>query len=250
MKLSPWVYLFLLASGCEGPREKPKPLEIKLPAASPTPAPTVVLYADIFRRRLVPPGTDTNVDRVETALARHPKDPKALKAVGLAYYAAGGYDAAIKRLTSLDDPEAQLYLGYSQMALGNHTEALAALKNIRFGTVSLKQYGEAELEQGNIYFQVLKQDDKAEVHYVFAIKESRNLEAMVALSLLKASNGKTKEAREGLLGAVKELPAGKLRAAAFAALGRLESDPAKARAWYDKTRKDDPQNAWLQKLAQ
>ncbi|MBB6051396.1 tetratricopeptide repeat protein [Armatimonas rosea] len=252
MKLSPWVYLFLLASGCEGPREKPKPLEIKLPAASPTPASTVVLYADIFRRRLVPPGTDTNVDRVETELAKHPKDPKALKAVGLAYYAAGGYEAAIKRLTGLEDPEAQLYLGYSQMALGNHTEALAALGKLTPNTAGLteKQLGQALLEQGNIYFQALKKDDKAEAWYRIALRYDSSGEATLALGLLKASQGKTGEAQKSLVKASETLPAGKLRAAAFAALGRLESDPAKARAWYDKTRKDDPENPWLKKLAQ
>jgi tetratricopeptide (TPR) repeat protein len=241
--------LLLLPLGCESKREAPKPLEIRLPNASPTPSPTVVLYADIFRRRLVPPGTDTNIDRVQTALAKQPGDLKAQKAVGLAYYAAGGYEAAIKKLIGLDDPEAQLYLGYAHMGLGNHPEALAALKKVRFGTVSSKQYGEAELEQGNIYFQVLKQDDKAEVHYFASIKEDRNMEAQVALGLLKASQGKTKEAQKNLLGAVKSLPAGRVRAAAFAALGRLEGDPAKARAWYAKGREDDPENPWLKKLS-
>ena len=252
MKRSLWLLCFFAALvGCEGKREAPKPLTIALPATSPAPAtPPPMLFADIYRRRLVPPGTETNVDRAETELAKHPDNPQANKAVGLAYYAAGGYEAAIKKLTGLTDPEAQLYLGYAHMGLGNYNEALEALGKLRFGSVSLSQYGEAELEQGNLYFQALKQDDKAERHYVFAIKESSNLEAVVAKALLDANRGNVKEARAGLLWAVKDLPAGKLRAVAFASLGRLESDPAKARDWYEKTRKDDPENPWLKKLSQ
>ncbi|WP_309719211.1 tetratricopeptide repeat protein [Armatimonas sp.] len=250
MKRSLWLLCCVGALvGCEGKRETPKLLNVALPGAAPVATPAPLLFADIFRRRRVPPGTDTNVDRVETKLMKSPQDPKALKAVGLAYYSTGGYDAAIKKLSDLSDPEAQLYLGYAHMGLGNYPEALEALGKLHFGSVSESQYGESELEQGNLYFQALKQDDKAEQHYVWAIKESRNVEAIVALGLLYASQGKTKQAQGSLLGAVKELPAGKLRATAFAALGRLESDPVKAREWYEKTRSDDPENAWLQKLS-
>jgi tetratricopeptide (TPR) repeat protein len=252
--MKPFAVFFIVPClvGCEGKRETPKPLTIALPATSPTPAPaaSLILFTDIFKRRLVPPGTDINVDRVETELAKHPDDPKAQKAVGLAYYAAGGYEAAIKRLKNLTAPEAQLYLGYAQMALGNYNEALEALGKIRPGVgVSLEQYGESQLELGNIYFQVLKQDDKAEIRYFSAVKESHNVEAQVALGLLKASQGKTKQAQGNLQSAAARLPAGKLRAVAFASLGRLESDPVKARQWYEKTRKDDPENPWLKTLS-
>ena len=69
------------------------------------------------------------------------------------------------------------------------------------------------------------------------------------MGLLKASQGKLSEAKDLLLIATKVLSPGKARATAFAALGRLESDPVKARAWYEKTREDDPENAWLKKLS-
>ena len=211
MKFTLLCFLPLLTLvGCEGKRETPKPLSVAIPgAATATPAP--LLFADIFRRRPVPPGTDTNVDRVQTERAKHPDSPQANKAVGLAYYAAGGYEAAIQSLTGLADPEAQLYLGYAHQGLGEY--------------------------------------ELAEKSYVAAQKASTRGEALSALGLLRANQGKSKLAQETLLLAVKSLSSGKLRATAFAALGRLESDPAKARAWYDKTRKDDPENPWLQKLS-
>ena len=211
MKRSLWLLCFVgTLVGCEGKRETPKLLNVAIPgAAIATPAP--LLFADIFRRRPVPPGTDTNVDRVETKLMKSPQDPKALKAVGLAYYATGGYEAAIKKLSELSDPEAQLYLGYAHQGIGEY--------------------------------------ELAEKSYAAAQKGSTRGEALCALGLLRANLGKSKLAQEALLMAVKELSAGKLRATAFAALGRLESDPVKARGWYDKTRKDDPENAWLQKLS-
>lgn len=258
MRRSPPVISLCLLSaclatvGCEGKRETPKPLKIALPSASPTPA-AVVLYADIFRRRLVPPGTDTNIDRVQTALAKHPKDPKAQRAVGLAYYAAGGYEAAIKTLEPLHntDPEAQAYLGFAHMGLGNHEQALVCLKGLGLQSKLPKPLLSAvRLEQGNLAFQVVKQDAEAEACYNAALALSPTGEGYLALGLLKASQSKTKEAQDALQRAAALLPAGKLRAAAFVALGRLEGDPAKARAWYEKTRKDDPENPWLKKLSQ
>lgn len=239
MKRALWLLLFLV--GCEGKREAPKPLNVSLPNASPVAAtPTPMLFADIYRRRTVPRGTETNVDRVETELAKHPDNPQANKAVGLAYYAAGGYEAAIKKLTGLTDPEAQLYLGLAHLGLGNYPEAESALKKAP-GPV-------AALELGNLYFRALQQDTQAEKCFVAAQQGDMAGEALLALGLLKASQGKTLEAQKNLLAASQKLPAGKARAAAFAALGRLESDPAKARAWYDKTRQDDPENPWLKKL--
>ncbi len=239
MKRTLWLLLFLV--GCEGKREAPKPLAVALPNASPAVAtPTPMLFADIYRRRLVPPGTETNVDRAETALTKAPKDPKALKAVGLAYYAAGGYEAAIRKLTGLTDPEAQLYLGLAHLGLGNYSEAESVLKNAP-GPV-------AALELGNLYFRALQQDEKAETCFVAAQQGDTTGEALLALGLLKASQGKTAEAQKNLVKATAKLPVGKARAAAFAALGRLESDPVKARGWYDKTRQDDPENSWLKKL--
>lgn len=240
MKRALWLLVFLV--GCESKRDAPKPLSVSLPsAANPTPAPVLGLFSDIYRRRVVPPGTDTNVDRVETALAKHPKDTNALKAVGLAYYAAGGYEAAIKRLTGLTDPEAQLYLGFAQMGLNHDAEALTALKKAK-GAVAL-------MEQGNLYFQVLKKDEEAEKCFTAALVGEMHGEAALALGLLQASHGKVDAARKFLRDASETLPGGKARAAAFAALGRLESDPDKARAWYEKTRKDDPENPWLKKLS-
>ena len=243
MKRALWLLVFLV--GCEGKREAPKPLAVSLPSASAAPTLPLGLFADIYRRRPVPPGTQTSVDRVETELAKNPTDTKRLKAVGLAYYAAGGYEAAIKKLTGLDtDSEAQLYLGFAHMGLNNYAEALTALKKAK-GAVAL-------LEQGNLYFQVPKQDDEAEKYFKAALKRDTgdtHGEAALALGLLQASQGKSEPAQKLLHDASEVLPAGKARATAFAALGRLESDPAKARAWYEKTRKDDPENPWLKKLS-
>ena len=240
MKRALWLLVFLL--GCESKREAPKPLAVSLPGASATPTLPLGLFADIYCRRPVPPGTQTSVDRVETELAKNPTDTKRLKAVGLAYYAAGGYEAAIKKLTGLEsDSEAQLYLGFAHMGLNNYAEALTALKKAR-GTVAL-------LEQGNLYFQVLKKDDEAEKCFRAALEGDTHGEAALALGLLQASQGRSEPAQKLLHDASEVLPAGKARATAFAALGRLESDPAKARAWYEKTRKDDPENPWLKKLS-
>ena len=237
MKRALWLLLFLV--GCEGKRDAPKPLNVSLPKAS-LATPTPMLFADIYRRRLVPPGTETNIDRAETELAKHPDNPQANKAVGLAYYAAGGYEAAIKKLMGQADPEAQLYLGLAHLGLGNYPEAESALKKAP-GPV-------AALELGNLYFQALQQDEQAEKCFLKAQRGDTVGEALLALGLLKASQGKTTEAQKHLRSASEKLTAGKARAAAFAALGRLESDPAKARAWYDKTRQDDPENSWLKKL--
>lgn len=237
--------------GCEGKREAPKPLKVNLPAASPSPSPEIVLFADLFRRRPVPPGTDTNVDRVETTLAENPNDLGARRAVGLAYYAAGGYEAAIRRLEGLTDPIAQLYLGLAQMALGNKEPALVALKGLGPQSKLPKNLlAVARLELGTLYFQVVKDDAAAEVCFNDAVRLGLEGEARLGLGLLRASQGKTEPARRELLQATQLLPKGKARAAAFAALGRLERDPQKARAWYDKTRDDDPENPWLQKLLQ
>lgn len=238
----------LLLWGCEGPRERPKPLAVALPSARP--APPVVLFVDLFQRCPVPTGTSTNIDAAETVLAKKPTDPKALRAVGLAYYAAGGYEAATKALTAAQqqdpaDTRTRLYLGYCQLAQGSYSAAQATLGAI---PPPDPNRAAAQRELGNLCFQALQQDKQAEAHYQAALRAAPDGgEELLAFALLRASQSKTKEAVALLLKAAPKLPAGPRRAVAYAALGKLEIEPTQARTWNQKALQEDPQNPWAKK---
>lgn len=242
-----FVPVLLLVCGCEGPREKPKPLNIVLPQA--TPAPPSALFVDLFQRCPVPAGTHTNIDAAETALAKAPTSPKALRTVGLAYYAGGGYDAAAKALalaTQKDptDYQAWLYLGYCHLALENSTNARQALEAI---PEKDPYRAAAQRELGNLCFQALRQDTEAEKHYQEALlAPNSGGEELLAMGLFRASQRKG-EASALLVKAAQELTPGPRRAVAYAALGKLEIVPDKARAWNEKALADDPENPWAKK---
>lgn len=242
-----FVPVLLLICGCEGPREKPKPLTIVLPQA--TPVPPTTLFVDLFRRCPVPAGTSTNIDAAETALAKAPTSAPALCALGLAYYAGGGYDAAAKALVSATqkdptDYQAWLYLGYCYLALDENTKARQALERI---PEKDPHRAAAQRELGNLCFQALHLDTEAERYYQAALRAPRSGgEELLALGLFRASQRKG-EASALLVKAAQKLTPGPRRAVAYAALGKLEIVPDKARAWNEKALADDPENPWAKK---
>lgn len=218
-RTKPILFLLLLC-GCEGKREAPKPLPVSLPSVAGIPTPPPGLYVEIFHRRPVPKGTLTNIDQAETQRAKRPTDLGSIRTLGLAYYAGGGYEAAIRVLKEAvqkapEDSVSLLYLGYSHMALGDYPQALEALSKV--------DSAEAELQQGNIFFQALQKDAEAEKHYRTAIQKApRDGEPVLALGLLLASQGKRALAQERLQTAAQMLPPGPLRDTARDALARLK----------------------------
>ena len=210
----------MLLCGCEGKREAPKPLGITLPAVSAVPPPPPGFFVEIFHRRPIPAGTPSNIDAAETARTQRPNDPTALRTLGLAYYAAGGYEAAARALAQAvakapEDQVSWLYLGYCHMARAHYPEALEALGHVRSA--------ESELQQGNVYFQALQKDADAEKHYRAAVQQApQDGEPLLALGLLLASQAKTAQAQRQLLSAAQKLPPGPLRDTAYAALAQMK----------------------------
>lgn len=226
-----------------------------IPKTGPTPAvvaaTTGYAFGTMLQRRPAPADSG-GVDAAETAAAAHPDDPAAQKRLGLAYYASGGYRAAANALEKVtaakaDDGQAWLYLGYARMGVGEPERAIEALEKAAASNLPPRQRAAARAEVGTVYYQALRQDDKA----VPAFREALKLDptegtAALALGTLAAQK-KDPEARKLFETAAKSLSAGADRASVYACLGRLAEeakDRAAARDYYKKAVADDKDNAW------
>lgn len=227
-----------------------------LPTDGPTPAVVAATggyaFPAIATRRPAPAGND-NVDAAETAAAAKPDDPDAQRALGMAYYASGGFRAAANALEKTvrarpDDGLAWLYLGYARMGVGQPERAVEALEKAATSSLPPRQRAAARTEIGNIYYQALRDDRKA----MPAFREALRLNptegsAALALGTDAAQKKDPAAARKLFETAAAALPPGADRASVYACLGRLaeeKKDIAGAKSWYAKAVKDDPGNAW------
>jgi tetratricopeptide (TPR) repeat protein len=195
----------------------------------------------MIAQRLPAPASGKSIDELETASAKKPGDKAALKALGLAYYNAGGYEPAIATLAKLPgDPEALLFQSAALLALGRDNDAVALLLGLKTPQAALLRADYNYLKGGDM--------TAARTDYAEALKSvATQGEAALALGTILIVDGDRAGARKLFTQAAERLPAGPSRARAYASLGRMieeGGDGKAARPWYEKALKDDPNNGW------
>lgn len=231
--------LVVLLAGCT------TPIEPSVPSVPPentsAAAPVVQNPFATIAQRLTAPASGKSVDELETDSAKKPEDKAALKALGLGYYNAGGYEPAIATLSKLpDDPEATFYQAASLLAIGKDNEAVALLNGLKTP--------QAALLRGDYNYLKGINDKVAVTEYTQALKSPETQgQAALALGTILIVTGDRAEAKKLFTIATTKLPAGESRARAYASMGRMleEANQEKeAHTWYQKALKDDPNNAW------
>ncbi|MGC4047450.1 MAG: hypothetical protein QM758_26950 [Armatimonas sp.] len=235
MRVFALLAIVALLSGCTPQSGTP------VSTADSTAAPAAPNPFSTIARRLTAPTGGKSVDQLETESAKKPGDKVALKALGLAYYNAGGYEPAIATLGKLQgDPEAAYYQAASLLALAKDKEALALLKDLKTPQAAL-------LRADYNYLKGVDVKAAAE-DYTVALKAPETQgEAALALGTIVIVNGDRTEAKKLFALASEKLPAGPSRARAYSSLGRMAeegNDSKVARGWYKKALKDDPENGW------
>lgn len=236
MRVFALLTLVVLLAGCTPQTDAPPPSE-----NTGATAPAVVNPFSSIAQRLTAPASGKSVDQLETESAKKPDDKAALKALGLGYYNAGGYEPAIATLSKIqDDPEATFYHAASLLALGKDPEAVALLNGLKTPRAALLR-GDYNYLKG-IDVKV------AATEYTAALKSPDTQgEAALALGTILIVTGDRAEAKKLFTIASEKLPAGQSRARAYASMGRMLEEANKgkeARVWYQKALKDDPNNSW------
>jgi len=215
-------------------------------------ASTGYAFPNIGTRRKPPTGVP-GVDAAEAASATKPDDPATRKALGLAYYATGGYRAAAGALEKVvgatpSDGEAWLYLGFARMGAGMPESAVEALDRAATSTLPPAARASALSEAGTVLYQAMRDDRKAMDHFRRALAlDKREGAAALALGTDAAQRKDRPGAKAFFETAAQALQPGPDRASVYACLGRLceeNSDTAGAQQWYRKAVADDPGNAW------
>jgi len=208
------------------------------------------------------PDTTLGLDTAETAQADKPDDPTANLHLALSYYKAKSYaDAArlFDRTAQLmpNDPVPLLYLGYTQMAVGALDGALKTFDRVlTLKGVSHEVLSEAYYDIG-VCKATLKQNDEAIEAYTKALGNNpKNGMASLALGARAAERGQMDQAKDFFMDAANDLPVGRHKAQAYAALGKLaegQKDKKTAVLQYKKAFAIDRDNEWadegLQRLA-
>ncbi|MDX1932871.1 MAG: tetratricopeptide repeat protein [Capsulimonadales bacterium] len=202
-----------------------------------------------------PPGTILGLDRAETAQAERPDDPKANLDLAYSYYKARAFaDAArcFDRAAQLlpDDPAPLLYLGYTQMSVGALDNALKTFDRVvRLKGVSRDTLSEAYYHIG-VCQATLKRTDEAIAAYSKAIGNNpKNGRASLALGARAAERGQFEQAADFFRDAAADLPIGRQKAQAYAALGKLAEDRKDVKAAvvaYKKALAIDRGNVWAE----
>ena len=225
-------------------------------AVSPAPVSDSARFLAAIVERVPAPPNPKSVDQLEGDSSAHPDDPAALKALGLAYYNAGGYlpagttlDRSLKQRPT--DAEAMLFLGLAQLGQGESTTAAETLTKVATASnASIAARANAAL--GDLAYAEKKDADAAKL-YALALKYDPTLGvAALALGALRAEAGKKPEAKVLFQSAVKGCPPGSLRSRAYASLGRLAQeakDTVGAKSWANKALTEDPTNPWAKQLA-
>jgi tetratricopeptide (TPR) repeat protein len=248
------LFLFVLTAGCL--RKEIAPITQKNSAA--------VANSDAVPNvALVPlpgitddhPAADTTLglDKAETAHADKPDDPKTNLDLAFSYYKAKAYvDAArcFDRAAQLlpEDPTPVLYLGYTQMAVGALDGALKSFERVlHLNGVSHEVLSEAYYNIG-VCDAALNQTDAAMTAYTNALGNNpRNGMASLALGGRAAERGQFGQAKDFFTDAANDLPMGRHKAQAYAALGKLaesHKDTKTAIAQYKKAISIDRDNDW------
>ncbi len=171
--------------------------------------------------------------------------------LGLAYFRDKRYpDAARSFKTGLRlDPrswQGYRYLGYSLMGCGRLADAAVAFNRIHRMTVDKTVRSNAYLEQANCYWD-MQHYDQAEAYYKQSLSmNSKQGFADLSLGVLEAQRGHALRARTHFLRASSTLTDVKLRASAYALLGRLNDERGDRRAAevaYKQALELDPENA-------
>lgn len=199
------------------------------------------------------------VDRAETDVAEKPDDPKRVLAMAYAYYKAKAFNDAAKAFERAarmlpQDPKPLLYLGYTQMAVGaldsglKSFEQVLALKGVSRDTLS-----EAYLQIGNCRGARGETEQAIESFTKSLGNNPKQGLASLALGGWAAQNRRYNQAKDFLNDAVRDLPDGRHRAQAYAALGKIaesEKDAKAAVAFYKKALVIDPENTWAGEAAE
>lgn len=251
------VPFLVLLVGCT-----PKPEIVSVPPGPPSGAATPSPISDSSRffttivERVPAPPNPKSIDQLEGDASARPDDPKALKALGLGYYNAGGFLPAgttleRARKVSPADAEAALFLGLSQLGQGETKNAVETLTKVASAS-SPSIAARARFALGDVAY-ADKKDAEAAASYARALKLDPTLGvAALALGALRAEAGKMAEAKTLFLSAVKGCPPGSLRSRAYASLGRLAmeaKDTAGAKSWATKALTEDPTNPWAKQIA-
>jgi tetratricopeptide (TPR) repeat protein len=199
------------------------------------------------------PDDTLGLDRAETAQAAKPDGAKENLDLAFSYYKAKAYaDAAqaFDRTARLrpTDPTPLLYLAYTQMAVGALEPAITTLKRVTtLKNAPRNVTSEAYLQIGNAEG-ALGRDEKAVAAYSKSLGNNpKNGLASLALGAWAAQNKRYGQARDFLTDAANDLPAGRYKAQAHAALGRLAEEQKDVKtAWveYRKALALDEDNAW------
>jgi tetratricopeptide (TPR) repeat protein len=199
------------------------------------------------------PADTLGLDRAETAQAAKPDGAKENLDLAFSYYKARAYaDAApaFDRAARLrpTDPAPLLYLAYTQMAVGALEPAITTLRWVTTLKGSPRDViSEAYLQIGNAEG-ALGRDEKAVAAYSKSLGNNpKNGLASLALGAWAAQNKRYGQARDFLIDAANDLPAGRYKAQAHAALGRLaeeQKDVKTAFVEYKKALALDEDNTW------
>jgi tetratricopeptide (TPR) repeat protein len=199
------------------------------------------------------PKQGVSLDQAETAVADKPEDAARVLTLAYVYYAAKAYNDAAKTFEKAaklrpDDPKPLLYLGYTQMAVGALEPALATFERvIALKDVPRETKSEAYLQIGNARG-ARGEDEKAIQAFTQSLaNDPKQGLASLALGGWAARNRRWDQARDFLTDATRDLPDGRHRAQAYAALGKVaeaEKDAKAAIAYYKKSLEIDPENAW------
>jgi tetratricopeptide (TPR) repeat protein len=199
------------------------------------------------------PADTLGLDKAETAQAARPNGPKENLDLAFSYYKAKAYSdaaSAFDRTARLmpNNPTPVLYLAYTQMAIGALEPAVTTLQRLTtLKGVSHDMISEAYLEIGNCEG-ALGRDDKAMEAFSKSLANNpKNGLASLALGAWAAQNKRYGQARDFLNDAANDLPPGRHKGQAHAALGRLAEEQKDVKtAWveYKKAIALDQDNAW------
>jgi tetratricopeptide (TPR) repeat protein len=259
--LLPLAGAILLFSGCTLPRPRVQtgtnPGETLPISTDPEMVKTVSELRPLPRIAEEHPAPENlpSIDMAETAQSKNPDGPQENLTLALCYYRARAFaDAApaFERAARLlpNDPKPLLFLGYTQMAAGAQDSAVATFERIlRLKGVSREIQSEAYLQIGNAHGAMGRMEKAVEAFTKSIGHNPKQGLASLALGAWAAEKKQWGQAKDFFTDAANDLPPGRHRAQAYAALGRVaeaQKDTKTALAQYRKALASDDENEWAQ----
>jgi tetratricopeptide (TPR) repeat protein len=194
-----------------------------------------------------------SIDIAETAQSKNPDGPQENLTLALCYYRARAFaDAApaFERAAQLmpTDPKPLLYLGYTQMAAGAQDTAIETFERvIALKGVPRETQSEAYLQIGNAHGAMGRSEKAVEAFTKSIGHNPKQGLASLALGGWAAERKQWGQAKDFFTDAANDLPPGRHKAQAYAALGRVaeaQKDTKTALAQYRKALAIDEDNEW------